>query len=292
MSVGCVFQTCHEELRQTQLGIDKLGVVTQLTRLLRLALDMLTTHTHMHFTALTTINRIIDVCIIHQVYHMWAFECEAANAKSAASARSESCEQKTMMTSHFARISHGSLKVSSGKEKESPRVKQASWKARSTPCKDSAPGIKVSSSSSQHHQDTINSKQLLQETSFIDCDAPADPPPPPTTALPSAMSCDTLEGSPLEVLGNCDPGIVLGILHNAIATQKKTMGTRHKCTPSVRMRHCWHHCLQILSARVFNVMCLSSVVQQKVMSEEGHIPILVEALDPNHDPVRIAFILF
>jgi len=255
----------------------------QLTRLLRLALDMLSTHTHMHFTALTTINRIVDVCIVHQVYHMWVFERDSATAKAAAS-RAESCEQKTVMNSHFARISHGSMKVSGCKD--SPRTKSASWKARSAPHKDSIPSIPTIKVSSQNHQDGVAAK--LQETSFIESDTPTDAPP---TTVPTAVSYDTLEGTPLEVLNNCDPGLILGILHSAIATQKKLMGTRHKCTPSVRLRHCWHHCLQILSARVFTIMCRSTVVQQKVVSEDGHIPILVEALDPNHDPVSVCFFL-
>lgn len=253
----------------------------QLTRLLRLALDMLATHKHMHFTALTTINRIVDVCIIHQVYHMWVFERETVNVKAATS-QAESCEQKTMMNSHFARISHGSMKVSGCKD--SPRTKQASWKARSVPRKDSVPSIPSIKVSSQNHQDSVTSKQ--QETSFIECETVTDT---PAMTVPTAISCDNLEVTPLEVLNNCDPGLILGILHGAIATQKKLMGTRHKCTPSVRLRHCSHHCLQILSARVFTVICRSSGVQQKVMSEDGHIPVLVEALDPNHDPVRIRF---
>ena len=212
---------------------------------------------------------------------MWVFERETVNVKAATS-QAESCEQKTMMNSHFARISHGSMKVSGCKD--SPRTKQASWKARSVPRKDSVPSIPSIKVSSQNHQDSVTSKQ--QETSFIECDTVTDT---PAMTVPTAISCDNLEVTPLEVLNNCDPGLILGILHGAIATQKKLMGTRHKCTPSVRLRHCSHHCLQILSARVFTVICRSSGVQQKVMSEDGHIPILVEALDPNHDPVRIRF---
>ncbi|CAL1528799.1 unnamed protein product, partial [Lymnaea stagnalis] len=71
---------------------------------------------------------------------------------------------------------------------------------------------------------------------------------------------------------------------------KRIIGTRHKCTPSVRQRHCTHHCLQILSARVLTLMCHSAHVQHKLVTR-GHLKMLVEALDPNHDPQLLCLLL-
>ena len=91
--------------------------------------------------------------------------------------------------------------------------------------------------------------------------------------------------TPLEILTSLDPSHVIAVLHNNITMQKRNTGSRQKCTPSVRWRHCTHHCLQILSSRILTVMSHGAHVQKKMVSD-GHIRTLVEALDPNHDPVR------
>lgn len=90
--------------------------------------------------------------------------------------------------------------------------------------------------------------------------------------------------TPMEILSTNDPSQILSVLHNNITMHKRIMGARSKCTPSTRWRHCTHHCLQILSARILTVMCHGPRVQQKIVLD-GHLKTLVEALDPNHDPV-------
>lgn len=90
--------------------------------------------------------------------------------------------------------------------------------------------------------------------------------------------------TPLEILMCLDPSLVLTVLQNSISMHKVIIGNRQKCTPSVRWRHCTHHCLQILSARVLTVMCHGSHVQSKLVTD-GHVKTMVDALDPNHDPV-------
>ena len=102
----------------------------------------------------------------------------------------------------------------------------------------------------------------------------------------SSGEAGALAKTPLEILLSLDPSQIVSCLHNNITMHKRIIGTRHKCTPSVRQRHCTHHCLQILSARVLTIMCHSAHVQHKLVTR-GHLKMLVEALDPNHDPVSI-----
>lgn len=96
----------------------------------------------------------------------------------------------------------------------------------------------------------------------------------------------TVERLPLHILSQTDPSQILSVLHNNITMHKRIIGTRQKCTPSTRARHCTHHCLQILSARILAIMSHSHQVQQRIVAD-GHLKTLVEALDPNHDPVSI-----
>ncbi|KAH3786903.1 hypothetical protein DPMN_165018 [Dreissena polymorpha] len=100
----------------------------------------------------------------------------------------------------------------------------------------------------------------------------------------NASNCTQVLRTPLEILTSCDPSNILSILHNNITMHKRIIGTRQKCTPSTRIRQCTHHCLQILSARILVVMCHGAGVRHKLVND-GHAKTLVEALDPNHDPV-------
>ncbi|GFR82896.1 1-phosphatidylinositol-4,5-bisphosphate phosphodiesterase epsilon-1 [Elysia marginata] len=103
-------------------------------------------------------------------------------------------------------------------------------------------------------------------------------------------SAGAVARTPLEILLSLDPSQIVSCLHNNITMHKRIIGTRHKCTPSVRQRHCTHHCLQIMSARVLTIMCHSAHVQHKLVTR-GHLKMLVEALDPNHDPQLLCLLL-
>ena len=92
------------------------------------------------------------------------------------------------------------------------------------------------------------------------------------------------ERTPFDILCNMEPTLILETLQKSIALHKQTMGTRHRCTPSTRLKHCAHHCVQILCARMLTVMCHGSTVQHRI-ANDGQLKILVDALDPNHDPV-------
>jgi len=111
--------------------------------------------------------------------------------------------------------------------------------------------------------------------------------PVPSAAVPSTVDTeDSTLSTPLGALSSRDPSLLLGVLQEAVARQKATLGApgRHRCSPSVRSRLCAPHCLQILSARLFAVMC-HDVTSQRQVIDGDHVRILVDALDPNHDPV-------
>lgn len=121
----------------------------------------------------------------------------------------------------------------------------------------------------------------------VDNDGPSAPKPVPSAAVPSAVDAeDSTLSTPLSALSSRDPALILGVLQEAVARQKATLGApgRHRCSPSVRSRLCAPHCLQILSARLFAVMCHDAASQRQVI-EGDHVRTLVDALDPNHDPV-------
>ena len=114
--------------------------------------------------------------------------------------------------------------------------------------------------------------------------------PIPSAAVPAAVDTeDSSTLTPLGALSSRDPRLLLGVLQEAVARQKATLGApgRHRCSPSIRSRHCSPHCLQILSARLFAVMCHDVTCQRHVIDGD-HVRTLVDALDPNHDPVSFS----
>jgi len=134
-----------------------------------------------------------------------------------------------------------------------------------------------------------------REPSFsapADSDGPSVAKPVPSAAVPPAVDTeDSASSTPLGVLSLRDPALLLGVLQEAVARQKATLGApgRHRCSPSIRSRLCAPHCLQILSARLFAVMC-HDVTSQHHVIDGDHVRTLVDALDPNHDPVSYSCI--
>ncbi len=134
------------------------------------------------------------------------------------------------------------------------KIRNASWRSGSGRNQDS-----VRSTRSEHSsiRETSFMGGLSEESesggvSGISGTTPGGIPTPCTVGV---ISDKTLERTPLELLANSDPGPLVVILSTSIERHRSTMGTRHKCTPSVRLRHCTYHCLQILSARILTVMC-------------------------------------
>ena len=270
-------------------------------------MDMVRGPASSHFTALSAINRIVDICVIHGVYHPWKIEdsgqppggaalntpspmdpiighvihsstsrdglpsslsgsgfhqtvptaTSAGNMASSTSGLSsshshsglpQSCTKSSMMSSVFTDVNNpvhaqienlirGSPKI---RGTGSPgKLRNSSWR----------------SSSGRNQQDSVRStrsgESSMRETSFMgglseECDSGV------TVGI---ITDNTIERTPFELLFNSDPGPLVTLLWTAIERHKSTMGTRHKCTPSVRLRHCTHHCLQIMSSRVLTVMC-------------------------------------
>ena len=293
-----MFQTCHGELQATGPATEKMLVLGQVNKLLRLLLDMLKGHPNVHFSALCAINRVIDLCILHRVYHPWQWEEDGATSttphvnvkpahtlvvgSSPLDPGKHRCVSRSASgwSDHEGAASnpvHAQLeKILQGSPlpgKSSPRgLRPSSWKSKP------ADSVKGTPRTLQHQE----SCQNIKETSFIDsgggCSEASNVEVVPGTAV-SDTDC-----TPLETLSSAEPGPLLEVLKQAITLHKQTMGTRHKCTPSIRWRHCHHHCLQILAARVLAVMCHGQAAPHKLVND-AHIRILVDALDPNHDPV-------
>jgi len=89
----------------------------------------------------------------------------------------------------------------------------------------------------------------VEETREPSGTAPADADGPPPAAVPPP---DPDDSTPLGVLSSRDPSLLLGVLREAVGRQKATLGApgRHRCSPSVRSRHCAPHCLQMNAARL------------------------------------------
>jgi len=262
----------------------KLPILKHLSKLLTLTMDMLKGPPSLQFSALATMNRILDFCIIHKVYHPWQFEDSSSSSsqhpirRQQSNASTDTNNQQAKVTSvmntvlppvnpihaHFETLIRGSPKLAA--RGGSPKSRSTSWK--STKSSSSA----TTKDSPRLGRPAVAPEASSRETSFME--------------EPDLLSCcdNTEQRTPLEVLLGSDPQPLMSTLQNSIVMHKQTMGTRHKCSPSVRWRHCTYHCLQILSARALALMCHGSTGQHKVVND-GHIKTFVEALDPNHDPV-------
>ena len=255
-------QTCHEELQAARSGGEKLRIMKETTKLLQLAFDMLRGPECTHFTALMALNRLLDLCVIHRMYHPWEYEEELRRQSASDDTKPAhwGAAESSSVHAQLESLLRESPKVARGSPKSRP-----SWRTKGFGQQESLRSLK-----SLLNQDTAKETSFSEEAEV-------------NSAGPGSGDA---ERTPMEILLNADPACLFTILQNAMAKHKTLMGTRHRCTPSLRWRHCQYHCLQILAARVLNIMCHGSAVQYKVITE-GHIKVLVDALDPNHDPVSI-----
>ncbi|XP_062591377.1 uncharacterized protein LOC134252848 isoform X1 [Saccostrea cucullata] len=65
-----ILQTCYEQLQLTQDPDEKYELFIQLSKLLTASLELLRGGQSLHFTALSIVNRIIDMCIVHKNYEI------------------------------------------------------------------------------------------------------------------------------------------------------------------------------------------------------------------------------
>lgn len=239
-------QTIYEQLNDKQASEDKVEHFYDLSRLMIIAFEILKGKQSLHFTALKSINQIIDLCVIHrnheiscltkspeQLSNTDLYKHSTPNRKSS----QLTSEENTALNRHFSlgrkerRLSHDGH---------------------------------VHSHSKEPHEKSVEEKEDSKSSNL--------------------SNCMQVHRTPLDILSCCDPSQILSILHNNITMHKRIIGTRQKCTPSTRLRECTHHCLQIMSGRILAVMCHGPSVQHKLVTD-GHAKTLVEALDPNHDPV-------
>lgn len=290
-------KTCQVELESGSPGSWS-QVQCQLSKLITICFDTLSaSYSNTCFSCLTIINRIVDVCIWNRAYDQPYDSSEDEGGGGVAKStddpqrpsdgvvhtgrlsdctKSGSFHRKPHPVQHESlekaahvnidRIIQNSLKLDQG----SPRHRTGSWRIRPPSFKhrESQRSL-IPSIKEEQPRDTIPAD--ADTSSFHDGIVVGTEPSVPTTAL--------------DVLMSTDPARMLTILRESITKHKQLMGTRHRCVPSVRWRNCSHHCLQILSARVFTVICHSSSAQHKVINGD-HLKTLVDALDPNHDPVR------
>ena len=85
-------------------------------------------------------------------------------------------------------------------------------------------------------------------------------------------------------------GKVLSLVLNAITLHRRVVGTRFRCTPSLRIRSCSYHCIQILSARLLLYLAQSAVARAQLM-EEAALRMMIEALDYTLDPQLLCLVI-
>lgn len=224
----------------------KYVIFIQLSKLLQTSLEILKGGQSLHFTALSIINRIMDICIVnknHEISAIFSPTVDCLNVSGVDVQRSPK---------------HSSCSIGVNNQDEpSGHSSSAFNRISSSHCK------KSNSSSNENSSERVDDG-------------------------PESKKSSNNERLPLTILTQTDPSQILSVLHNNITMHKRIIGTRQKCTPSTRWRHCTHHCLQILSARILAIMSHGHHVQHRIVAD-GHLKTLVEALDPNHDPVCVLF---
>ncbi len=200
---------------------------------------------------------------------------------------------------HLEKIMEGTPQITRNVPSSTKSAKfGSSWRSRPFTHQDSSRSLRsMLGSSGGGGGAGVNMEDIgSRETSFIETEQESSSTVPPSVLCnndsqgvqPNGGGSGTLPhlDTPMELLAMADPTPILTLLQDSIVKHKQLMGNRHKCTPSVRLKQCTHHCVEIMSARLFCIMSHSSQVQAQVVSD-GHIKILVDALDPNHDPVSI-----
>ncbi|XP_052770885.1 1-phosphatidylinositol 4,5-bisphosphate phosphodiesterase epsilon-1-like [Mya arenaria] len=220
-------QTIFEQLKSTKLPEDRLDNFYDLSRLLNIGFELLKGKQSLHFTALCTINRIIDLCIVFKNYEVAGLTKNSEHVSNNDLYRGSSPKRKCSQANsdeNSALNRHFSL---------TKRERRMSHDAHSK--------------GESHERHTGDEREDSRSS--------------------NTSNTTQVHRTPLEILTSCDPSHILSILHNNITMHKRIIGTRQKCTPSTRTRTCTHHCLQILSARILVVMCHGPSVRHKLVSD-------------------------
>uniref|UniRef100_A0A7E4VIV1 Phosphoinositide phospholipase C n=1 Tax=Panagrellus redivivus TaxID=6233 RepID=A0A7E4VIV1_PANRE len=92
------------------------------------------------------------------------------------------------------------------------------------------------------------------------------------------------------VFGAMQPSIIIASLHNAITLYNREAGTRSVCSPAHRWRQCWHHCPQILVARLLLFLTSYKEFRHK-LCERATLKSLIQLLEPTLDPQLLCLLL-
>ena len=151
---------------------------------------------------------------------------------------------------------------------------------------------RMSSDDSQHNPNVININEQQQHQSPI------------LTTGSSVKSNSSNQinsqnlNQPFQYLSiNLEPKFLLTIIQERLESHRKEFGNRVKCVPSIRTINCQHHCVALLTSRLFTILCNDNIFQQKLIINDNQrnnfcFNIIVELLNPNNDPVSIFSIYF
>ena len=144
------------------------------------------------------------------------------------------------------------------------------------------------------HQDSSRSFRSVQSGDAHFCPVSKDSCSHDSTnnsANPTSQSSYSVAGdqTPLDVIAASAPAQLIDLMLRSISLHKEESdrGKRSCCSPAVRWKTCSQHCVSILCARVVAVSCHAAIGQRRIASDSALLRQLVEALDPNRDPVSL-----
>ncbi|XP_076341491.1 uncharacterized protein LOC143242036 [Tachypleus tridentatus] len=241
-------------------------LILYLCLILRVAVSCLRGGQSLQFTALLTINKVVDVCILYGVL-LHKVPARSKNSRSLVKSLHSSSFKEN--SSHSSRITQQHESIPKGFLLENKNIHDAEAKKESLG-KEGVQAMRRWPNSWKTPQKEPPSKGSPETEN------PSDKPPE--------------ENSVLGILNYEGIDLLLNVLNNAITLYKRVVGTRLQCTPSRRWRHCSYHCLQIMSARILLYMCQSEEVQER-LTEDGHLKILIASLDSTNDPQLLCLVL-
>ncbi|XP_069678763.1 uncharacterized protein [Periplaneta americana] len=225
--------------------------------LLKVCLSLIHGVHDLQYTAMVTINKVIDACVVHRLTHVKVKASEALQ---------HPCNESSGQASDAARSGAG------GQQQQ----QQVTVSSAST---EPAPPARPSGSRTQR----LGAKRLGSVWRHAAGEH--------LEQVRKALTEDfDKEESVIDVLSSVHALSVVNILHNSLTLYKRVVGSKQQCSPSQRWRHCSYHCLQILAARALLFMVEGPAVQTQ-LAQDQQLRILAAALDSTHDPQLLVLVL-
>ncbi|XP_075223466.1 1-phosphatidylinositol 4,5-bisphosphate phosphodiesterase epsilon-1-like isoform X4 [Lycorma delicatula] len=219
--------------------------------LLRVCLSLVHgVHDH-QFTALVTINKVVDVCVVHKLGHV---------KYRPADVLLHPCNDKNQVTNELGEQQLHLLPDSA-----------VSGSTNSDTGPNRTRGQKLSAKRLGSVWRHAAGEQIEQVR---------------RTITPESVA----EESVMDVLSSAHAVSILNILHNSLTLYKRVIGSKQLCSPSQRFRNCSYHCLQLMATRVLLFMVESTTVQAQLI-QEPQLRILTAALDSTNDPQLLVLAL-